>query len=63
MQAYINSVRTSQETHHVSQLSLFIVRLIQNAQIHCVTKMQSFVMLKVVVHIVTDVKGLVVFNL
>jgi hypothetical protein len=50
---YINSVRTSQETHCVSitkpnqlkllgKQSLFIVRIIWNTQIHCVGRMQSF---------------------
>jgi hypothetical protein len=33
--------------------SLFIVRTIRNTQIHCVGRMQSFGMLKQVVHIVT----------
>jgi hypothetical protein len=51
-------ILTSHETHHVSatkpnRLMLFIVRTIQNTQIHCVGRMQSFSLLKQVVHRVT----------
>jgi hypothetical protein len=60
---HTDTVRTSQETHYFSATetnqfcwrkeSLFIVRTIQNTQIHCMSRMQTFGMLKQVVHVVT----------
>jgi hypothetical protein len=62
---YINSVRTSQETHYVSitkanRLMLFreiiaVVRIIRNTQTHCVNRMQSVLVLMHAVCIVTTV--------
>jgi hypothetical protein len=57
---YKSSVRTSQETRHVSatkpnRLMLFIVRIIWNTQIHCVGRIQSIFMLMHVVNIVASV--------
>jgi hypothetical protein len=54
---YRNPVHTSQRTHYVSttkpnQLMLFTVRTIQNTHIHCMARMESFNVLKQVVHIV-----------
>jgi hypothetical protein len=63
---FINSVRTSQETHYVSatillkEKILLDVGTILNTQIHCVGRMQSFYVLKQVVRIErTDVKGFI----